>query len=653
MSLSSQIEAALKQASGWLVSIRREKGEWYDLVYKRQGILNIAEAWRSLCLIQSVVKGEKWESEWFKTDWQQLQKAIKADGFIRSPYCQDAGPHESVDAAAFTLLMRDGLAISDQLVTPPALTSLTRLAYDWLLKSQAEAGGWSWATPKPGRPLYPYFTYMAMKALAGVKAKKAQKAIERGLNWLKTAQLADGSFSVHSESDEPDVVSTAYAAIALGKPKKAKTDCALSRAICYLLSASLSELTQLGQLKIVEPDQPPQLFVSYENYSVPADVLLALVGAHPRLTGLPQLNDRIHFLVPYLLEQQASHGGWPATYSTIYVTHTVIEGLVAYLELNRRHPQLISQRPSSHYNPYIFGFPVQHPQRFFGREAVIERIRTDVNTGAAVKRDLALIGERRIGKTSLLYQLPHHLRADGHRVFYLDLQLIQSLEQFLQTFIAQLGQAVFELSGKRRLKTLFSQTAYQLDQKFFRELDIELQTPLFSLSTTARPSEMFRLFLTDIDKLLERFRKQHRLFGAKIIVLLDEIGALKHFAPRSFYSLLKGLAQHSPELVFIVADTADSLADITAFKQLLTPIHLGRLERTAAIELITSPVKGKIGYTHEAIEKLLETSKRHPYLLQVLCYHCLRWLGPDQTQVTAQIVGQVITQFKRQTDWEG
>ena len=653
MTLSSDIQTALRRAGEWLYSIRKEKGQWQDMVYKGQGILNTAEAWRSLVLIDSEILQVRWKNQWIEQDCRQLIREVGKYGFLRSPYYPSNHPHQSIDSASFVLLMLQAFYASENATMPESTLQLVRRAVDWLVENQGKEGGWSWGELRTSRPLYPYFTYMAIESLRVVKAPEAQKAIEMGINWLIRTQLSDGSFPAHSQSDASDVASTAYASIALSESKSPKARGTLSRATHYLLSASLSDITQLGHLKIIEPDKPPQLAIDYENYSVSANVLLALIRAREYFKDdeLSQLDERIRFLVQHLLEQQAPNGGWPKSYATIYVTHTVSEALVAYLKFAQTQPKSTTRQASEHFNPYVFGFPIQHPQLFFGREAIIERIRADMATDAVTKRDIALIGKRRIGKTSLLYQLPYYLLQDGHLTFYLDLELMQNNVQFLQTFIAELGQTIFEMLGKKNLGVMFSRAGQRLDHKLFRQLDIELQTPFFSVSTASRTPDMFRGFLSDVENLLSHFRKRRKSASVKIICILDEIAALKNLADNSLYSLLRGVSQHNPDLVFIVAGTLQFSDSALPFYSIFTPIHLGQLEREAAIELITHPVKGKITYTNEAIEHLLLTSRRQPHILQGLCYHCIRLLPSSETKVDVQVVREASSKWKLDKDW--
>ncbi len=49
-------------------------------------------------------------------------------------------------------------------------------------------------------------------------------------------------------------------------------------------------------------------------------------------------------------------------------------------------------------NPFTFGPPIQDPARFFGRKEVIQQIFNLLNSG----HHISIVGERRIGKTSLL-----------------------------------------------------------------------------------------------------------------------------------------------------------------------------------------------------------------------------------------------------------
>ncbi len=71
-------------------------------------------------------------------------------------------------------------------------------------------------------------------------------------------------------------------------------------------------------------------------------------------------------------------------------------------------------------NPYFYGPMVTDPAMFFGRKDELARIRDRLRKGVST----AVIGSRRIGKSSLLYQLAQQTDAlpEGVLAVYLDLQ---------------------------------------------------------------------------------------------------------------------------------------------------------------------------------------------------------------------------------------
>jgi len=377
---------------------------------------------------------------------------------------------------------------------------------------------------------------------------------------------------------------------------------------------------------------------------VPADVLLALVKTLPYVDKLPQIQERIQFLVQYLLEQKEAKAGWPKTYSTIYVTRTCVEALAAYWQYLQTHPQIRVAYKDTAYNPYIFGFPIHNPRMFFGRESIIQRMRDDLQVAKNAKRDLALIGARRIGKTSLLLNLPFFLKQDGHIVIYLNLELTQTKEQFLKTFIKLLGKEIFAQSS------LFLRAFHQLDRKLFRKLDIELQVPFLTFSTN-NPLSLYAAFLSDVDSLMKQFRKYKR--EGKVVFMLDEIACLND---AKLYSLLRGIAQKYPDLVFIVAGTDKAWSTInnatSPFYNIFNPIHIGELEREAAIKLICEPVKNQVSYTQDAVELILKESRLSPYDIQGICYHCLRLLEPSSKRIDDKIAKQAIERFAKHRNWK-
>jgi len=641
-----RILESIKEAASWLVSVRKS-GQWQDLVYKNQGIINTCEAWHTLAMTKQIVPDFELPDDLFFEDLDYLAKEIKKRSFARTPYQSDDKKQESTDVAAFVMLT---LAQRDKTKGK----YLTEKACRWMLENQYPEGGWSWGESDEKYPMYPYFTYMALVALASVNERHQKglsplkTAIAKGAEWLISVQRPDGSFPVYDGQDSGDVASTAYAV--LGMLCTERNEPAIKNAVEYLLSLSYADLIRVGNLKIVEPDKPPQMWVNYENYAVPADVLLALVKALPYVDKLPQTQERIQFLVQYLLGQKEEKAGWPRTYATIYMTNTCVEALIAYWQYMQTHPNATTERKRITYNPYIFGFPIHNPKMFFGRESIIQRIRDDLQVAGDAKRDLALIGERRIGKTSLLLNLPFYLKQDFHIPISINLELMQTKEQFLRNFIELLGKEIFALS-KHKLASLFLQAFHQLDKKLFRKLAIELQTPFLIVSTNTKTEDLYAAFLSDVEALMRRFDK-HKKEG-KLVLMLDEIALINE--PK-LYSLLRGIAQKYCDIVFIIAGTDKAwgiINDATSpFYNIFNPISLGELDPNAAVKLITEPVKNQVSYKKEAISKILKASNYSPYDIQGICYHCIRLIEPRERQVGQNVAEQAIEMFLKNKNWK-
>ncbi|NMO14844.1 SIR2 family protein [Pyxidicoccus fallax] len=117
------------------------------------------------------------------------------------------------------------------------------------------------------------------------------------------------------------------------------------------------------------------------------DLIRETLAGKPLAPGAPALNDFATCAAALLVERKK-------------------QGLV-----QRRTSQTKwhAEEPTLPRPPYIVGVPIHHPRDFHGREADLHRIHRELETQA-----VALIGEKRIGKTSLLYQIEQRLSGSCH-----------------------------------------------------------------------------------------------------------------------------------------------------------------------------------------------------------------------------------------------
>ena len=98
-------------------------------------------------------------------------------------------------------------------------------------------------------------------------------------------------------------------------------------------------------------------------------------------------------------------------------------------------------------NPYIAGNPITGSEMFFGREDVFDFIHQTL-TGKHRDNVLVLYGQRRTGKTSVLYQMHSHL-GDRYLPIFIDLHgmALDGLDGFILE-LANLSPAVLRRNYK-------------------------------------------------------------------------------------------------------------------------------------------------------------------------------------------------------------
>jgi len=122
-------------------------------------------------------------------------------------------------------------------------------------------------------------------------------------------------------------------------------------------------------------------------------------------------------------------------------------------------PALLDQAPFNSRTPLTNPFrplagQVDNPQLFFDRSQVIRRIFETLNSGSSV----ALIGEREMGKSSILWALCQQAQARlqlPRQPIYLNLQLIYSEDEFYSELCEKAG--IPDLRGRELLRALRDQ----------------------------------------------------------------------------------------------------------------------------------------------------------------------------------------------------
>jgi serine/threonine protein kinase len=259
-------------------------------------------------------------------------------------------------------------------------------------------------------------------------------------------------------------------------------------------------------------------------------------------------------------------------------TTSKFKGLSAYAD---RH----SKR-----NPYLNRVMITHPSEFFGREREIRRIYSRLD--APRPQSISVVGERRIGKSSLLYHVYHpksrrtHMRNQENTIFaYLDFQ--QSLEFDVPRFI----------------DFLFDMFSYE--GKSSREYTNRERT------------------LDELKNVVHEINEE----GKRIVILMDEFEVITK-NPRfdeQFFSFLRALA-NAYRVAYVTSSKEDlqkmchnkEISD-SPFFNIFANLILRPFSRDEALDLITVPSKTEGIPLEPHAPGILEMAGHFPLFLQIAC----------------------------------
>jgi hypothetical protein len=269
--------------------------------------------------------------------------------------------------------------------------------------------------------------------------------------------------------------------------------------------------------------------------------------------------------------------------------------------------------------PFVTGTPLRSSEMFVGRQDVFRFVREHM-VGAYQNNVIVLHGQRRTGKTSILYRLREEL-ADSHVAVLVDMQ-----------GKAARGTADF-------LYALSDDIAYTLEH-YGLFVDLPDRAEYEESPELAFRSRFLR---TVVDRL------DHR----NLLLMFDEFEELQqrvedgHLEP-GIFSFLRNLMQHEPRVDFLFSGTHkleelgagywSILFNIAAYKR-ITFLDPGEVRR-----LVTEPVAPQgMEYDPLAIDRIVQVTAGHPYFTQVVCHEMVAFHNEiERSYMTVTCVDQVL-----------
>jgi len=276
-------------------------------------------------------------------------------------------------------------------------------------------------------------------------------------------------------------------------------------------------------------------------------------------------------------------------------------------------------------NPFTFGNPIQDPTRFYGRKQEIRQIVNRLLSSA--HESTSIVGERRIGKTSLLYYMSNPdiaaglgLASDKFCLVYIDFQGLTDIapQRFWQRVLSKMAHASCDPELANRCKELGERSTFDL-------FDLE---------------DLFAAF------------GDHRL---NVICFLDEFEYVtenRKFGS-DFFGGLRALAIHYP--LSLVPATRRELVDLchsdelkgSPFFNIFANIVLRPFARAEAEELVDGYTRdAQIALLPDEKELILGLSGQNPFFLQMAGYYAMEG---KQHALAKEALGQfVVTNFDQQ-----
>lgn len=334
------------------------------------------------------------------------------------------------------------------------------------------------------------------------------------------------------------------------------------------------------------------------NYSPPLVRRLAVV-APPSTVSLPLLGELESRVFSLLLIFGAL-----ATIGFGYVSYEIF-----------MHNRRVNEAVRRGFNPYISGEPVRREEMFYGRHELLQRIVATLHNNS-----IMIHGERRIGKTTLLYQLANALRQVRDEEYWFVPVLIDLEGTAEDQLFLQLAEDIYQMViALPDLDPAAARSLQFLACHRWQEAD-----PPNTVLVQTMPQYTDREFgrdLRTIVRLLEQYAEAHEdRRQLRLILLLDEVDTLSQFDPLYQQQLrrifMRDFAATLGAVVAGIAISKEWDRVESPWFNLFNEIAMAPFSHAEAVELLIEPVRGYYIYEPAALNFIVDHSDGRPYRIQ-------------------------------------
>jgi ligand-binding sensor domain-containing protein/AAA+ ATPase superfamily predicted ATPase len=278
-------------------------------------------------------------------------------------------------------------------------------------------------------------------------------------------------------------------------------------------------------------------------------------------------------------------------------------------------------------NPYIVGNPIRTEKMFYGREDDFRYVQTKLE-GASQGVVIVFCGERRVGKSSILFQVMNGRLGERFVPVFVDMQEMVITSD--AEFFARISRLIVESLARKNMTIV---------------------APRFD---SGNP---YHIFLDFLDEVLAAIKDR------TLLILLDEYELMESKVDdgklsQELFTFLAGLMDNKERLAFIFTGSRRlEERDKKYWRDLLRRSlfrKVGFLSGKDTLRLIIDPVENRVVYGRGAVEAICRLTAGQPFYTQVTCQNIVDYMNEheqnwitlaDLQHVTADIVDNPLPQM--------
>jgi ligand-binding sensor domain-containing protein/protocatechuate 3,4-dioxygenase beta subunit len=300
----------------------------------------------------------------------------------------------------------------------------------------------------------------------------------------------------------------------------------------------------------------------------------------------------------------------------------VAAALVAHARREREYvlPKELRSYVPVEPNPYIVGNPIRTEKMFYGREDDFRYVRTKLE-GASQGVIIVFCGERRVGKSSILYQVHNGRLGERFIPVFVDMQ-----EMVIATdseFFARVSRQIAEAASRAGV----NEAATAVSAPGAREAKSLLSVPSFD------GRNPYPVFLDFLDEALSAIGQR------TLLILVDEYELMESKVDEGklsseLFTFLAGLMDNKERLSLIFTGSRRlEERDRKYWRELLRRSlfrKVGFLSEKDTYRLVTEPVAERVVYGRGAVDMIYRLTAGQPFYTQVLCQNTVDYLNEHE-----------------------